>query len=249
MSKKKPSSSSNRAADRAARAAAALAEQQRQERRRRTRMIGLVVAGLVVIVVAGWLISRSLDTTTDVNADAASSSSEFGLAIGPDDAPNKVVIYEDFLCPYCGELESASHEDMAKLAEEGKVYVEYRPFNLLRSDYSVAAASAFKVVLDASGPEVAKKFHDLLYAEQPDEGGPYPDSDWLVQKAVQAGASESAVREGIENETAKSWVDDATAKALDAGVRSTPTVLLNGDVFQSGRTIDQFAENLLDEVR
>ncbi len=42
-------------------------------------------------------------------------------------------------------------------------------FDLLSriGDYPIRATSAFAVVLEKSGPEVAKKFHDLLYENQP----------------------------------------------------------------------------------
>jgi len=233
---------------RAERAAAALAVQRRQERRRASLMIGGVVLAILVIVVAGFLINRARDTSTDVAAPAAGSGN-YGVAIGQQDAPHKVVIYEDFLCPYCGELEKVTHSDLATLADQGKVYVEYRPFNLLQTDYSVNAAAAFKVVLDASGPDVAKKFHDLLYADQPEESGPYPDSGWLVDKAVEAGAQEGKVSSDIEQGTGKTWVDDATKAATDAGVRGTPTILLDGKVFQDGRTVDDLANNLLAELK
>ncbi len=36
------------------------------------------------------------------------------------------------------------------------------------------SAEAFTVVLDSSGPDVAKKFHDLLYENQPERAGPVP---------------------------------------------------------------------------
>ena len=241
-------SKTNRANDRSSRAAAALEEQQRQESRRRNLMIGGVVLALLVIVAGGYFISRALDTTTDVSAPAANS--EFGLTIGPDDAPHTVVIYEDFLCPFCGELERATRDDLAQLAEDGKVQVEYRPFNLLSSisDYSERSAGAFSIVLDRSGPEVAKKFHDLLFENQPSEEGPFPENSALADLAVEAGANEADVRDAIENEEGKQWVADATQAARDAGVQGTPTVLLDGEVFQDGRTIDDIASNLVDQL-
>lgn len=233
---------------RADRAAAALEEQRRAERRRAALMIGGVVVAILAIVVAGFLVNRARDTSADVSAPPAGSGN-YGVTIGDPDAPHTVVIYEDFLCPYCGELEGASHEEMARLAEEGKVYVEYRPFDLLRTDYSLAAAAAFKVVLDEAGPEVAKTFHDELYADQPEESGPYPDADWLVDKAVEAGADEAAVRAGIEDGQGRSWVEEATKAADHAGVRGTPTIVLDGEVFQDGRTPDELAQNLVDQLQ
>src|SRR6476660_7754947 len=229
---------------RAERAAVALQEQQRRERRRATLMIGGVVLAMLVIVAGGFLINRARDTSANVSAAPAGSGS-YGVTIGSKSAPNSVVIYEDFLCPYCGELEKATHSQLATLADQAKVYVEYRPFNLLQTDYSVAAASAFKVVLDTSGPAVAKKFHDELYADQPSEGGPFPGSSWLVDKAVAAGASRSAVASGIEKTSEKAWVAQASAKAQAAGVRSTPTVLVDGKVYTDWTTIGDLTNGLI----
>lgn len=238
----------NRATDRAERAAVAMKEAQRQESRRRNLMVGGVVVAILAIVVVGFLISRSLDDTNDVAAPAAGS--EFGLTVGPADAPDKVVIYEDFLCPFCGDFEEASRDRLSKLAEEGELQVEYRPFNLLRqvSDYSERAAGAFSIVLEKSGPDVAKKYHDLLFDEQPSESGPYPDNDALVDLAVEAGADEADVRGPIEDNAGKEWVDGATKSAQEAGVQGTPTILVNGEVFQDGRTVDELADNLVAEI-
>ena len=249
------SSKKNRTAERVARAArtqraaAAMREQQAQERRRRNFMVGGVVVALLVILAGGYLLSRALDTTTDVSAPAAGS--DYGLTIGGADAAHEIVIYEDFLCPFCGELEAATRDDLAQLAADGKVRVEYRPFNLLSTygDYSARSAGAFSIVRDKSGPEVAKKFHDLLYENQPEEKGPFPSNADLVDLAVRAGADEAEVRDPIENEQGAAWVEGATQAALDAGVRGTPTVLLDGKVFQEGRTMDDLAQNLVDRVR
>jgi protein-disulfide isomerase len=247
-------SKKNRANDRTARAAAAMAEQQRQEARRRNLMIGGVVGVILVIVLGGYFLSRSLDTTKDVTADAPSSSSEFGVTIGPDDAPNKVVIYEDFLCPYCGELEKKTRDDLAQLAADGKVQVEYRPFDLLgqgdETSYSVRSAGAFSIVLKNSTPEVAKKFHDLLFENQPSETSKtFPESSELADLAVEAGADEDTVRGPIEADEGTPWVTKATASASDSGVNSTPTILLNGEVFQSGTTLDDLAEDLIAKLQ
>ena len=238
----------NRSAERHARAAEALREQQRQERRRRNLMVGGTIVAVLAIVVVGFLISRSLDTSQEVSAPA--TGSKYGLTIGPADAPHQVVVYEDFLCPFCGEFERQSRESLEQLADDGKVQVEYRPFNLLSNlgDYSARSAGAFAVVLEESGPEVAKRFHDLLFEHQPSESGPFPTDEDLVDLAVEAGADESEVRGPILRGEGSDWVQQATQAALDAGVRSTPTVLLDGEVFQDGRTPDELADNLVQRL-
>ncbi|MBF4160119.1 DsbA family protein [Nocardioides acrostichi] len=242
MAKKKP------VHDRAAKAQAARDQQQRSERRRTLLSVGGVVLVMALIVGIALFVQQSRTTTVD--AAAASSEGTYGVAVGPDDAPHEVIVYEDFLCPYCGELEKVTHEKLTAAAEAGKVQVEYRPFDLLSqiSDYSARAANAFAVVLDASGPDVAKKFHDLLYENQPEESAAtFPSNEDLLELAVKAGAKEADVSDGILNDTMNDWVVKATKAAEDAGVRGTPTVLLDGKVVQAG-SIDEMAQKVLDAV-
>ena len=115
-------------------------------------------------------------------------------------------------------------------------------------DYSKRSANAFWVVWRSAGPEVAKRFHDLLYADQPEESGPFPDDDWLVEKAVQAGAEEAQVRPGIEDLAQADAVDAATREAADSNVAANPTVLLDGKQV-TGDDVASIAESVLAAVR
>ncbi|MCR1782105.1 DsbA family protein [Nocardioides carbamazepini] len=242
-------SSNSKAKVRAEKAAAERAAQAQRESRRRIITIGAVL-GVMVLIVGGSILVSVLNKE-EVKAVGAGSS-DYGVTIGDADAPHSVIVYEDFLCPFCGQLETATRADFERLAADGKVFVEYRPFDLLSQsfgDYPIRAASAFALVLEKSGPEVAKKFHDLLYENQPSEEE--PDSvtdDDLVDLAVEAGATEADVREGIEGVSHKDWVTKATAEADKAGIQGTPTVLLDGEVYQDGRTIQDLAENLVAEL-
>ncbi len=245
--------SQSKANARAEKAAAERAAQAKREARRRFLTIGGVVLVMVLIIGGSVLYSIAQKNENDQKlADAASGRSDYGVTIGEEDAPRKVVIYEDFLCPYCGELEEQTRDDLARLAADGKVFVEYRPFDLLSQafgDYPIRAASAFSVVLEKAGPEVAKKFHDLLFEHQPSESDPDAVSnDDLVELAVEAGADEADVADAIRNVSNKDWVTEATAEAQAAGVQGTPTVILDDEVFTDGRTIDEQAENLIAEL-
>ena len=53
----------------------------------------------------------------------------------------------------------------------------------------------------------------------------------------------------IEAEAGADWVASATSAAEDAGVTGTPTVLLDGEVFQDGRTAEELAENLIKQLQ
>ena len=246
MTSKSPT---NKSAARAAKAAELRAAQERAEKRRRLLMIGGVAALFLVII--GGAILISVLNREEVDAPPAGGS-EHGVSIGDTDAPHKVIIYEDFLCPFCGELEAQTRDELAELADEGKVFVDYRPFDLLSeaigSDYPIRAANAFAVVLDESGPEVAKEFHDLLFENQPSESGPFPSDDDLVDLAVEAGAEESDVRAGIEDLAMEDWVTDATEAARDANVSSTPTVILDGEEMTGFSSVDDLADQIIEAV-
>jgi protein-disulfide isomerase len=192
--------------------------------------------------------TEAADTAGAKPGSAVPVATEQGLVVGPEGAPNTVTIYEDFLCPYCEMFETATRDGLRKLAADGTVRVEYRPFNLLSpklGDYSYRAAAAYAVVLDRSGPEAALKFHDLLYENQPPESGPFPSDDDLIARALQAGAADADVRAPIQNGEGDSRVDSMTAEAAAAGVRGTPTILLNGQEFRDGKTMGEMVDSLI----
>lgn len=225
----------NKAAERAARVAALRAEQERKEKRRRLYTFGAIAAGLLVIVlVAVWLQARSgkVDETAAVPQGATDS---YGMKLGDAGAEHEVVIYEDFLCPACKAFEEASADTLDAAVADGRATVEYRALAFLTQfgDYSQRTANAFAVVLDTAGPDAAKKFHDILYAEQPAEDGDHPGDAWLIEKAVEAGATESEVADGIENLEFEAWVGNGVKAATSAGVQGTPTVIVDGEAIDA----------------
>ena len=241
----KGSKAQRRAQSQAAERAAALRrEQERKERRRKSALTA--AAALVVLAIVGGiaaLIVANRDSSGGSSATAPAGA--VAMTGGPSDAqpgrlavpwgranaPVKVVVYEDFLCPFCRNFETSSTPVLTDYVDNGDVEVQYRALNFLAraGEYSGIAANAYAVVLDAEGPDVAKEFHDLLFATQPSESGPFPNEADLVELAVQAGADRDAVEGGIEGGEFEDWVADATEAAQDEGVEGTPTVYVDGE--------------------
>jgi len=242
-------SKKNAQLSKAERAAAVRREHERRERSRQMLVVGGVVLAIIAIVVVGYLVQSSRDTTGEAADAPAGGTETYGVTIGPDDAPVKVVVYEDFLCPVCGIFEGETRDRLQQLADDGDVQVEYRPFNLLSQlgDYSLRATNAFAAVLDAAGPEVAMDFHDRLFAAQPPESGPFPDDNELVALAVDAGAEEAEVTDAINKLSFEQWVVNADDQASKAGVVGTPTVVVNDEVVEGadlGAVIDSMFERI-----
>ena len=247
-------SKSSERAQRMEKAAAALAAQKAREKRRSLLMIIGVVAAMVVIVGGGFLVATLNSNSPKVPAGGAlpsgTDSASIGLKVGPDSAPHKVVIYEDFICPFCGMFEQASHTELASLAAAGKVQLDYRPFHFLRPDYSEQALEVFEAVKAQGDASVTKAFHDELYtaANQPSETGPYPSQADIVALAVKAGADKTAVEKALSDGSAATAAKAATTDAGNAGVQATPTILLDGKEFLDGTTVQQLAANLVKAV-
>ena len=228
--------------------ARAQAEERRKAAKRKERLTRAgLVAGVLVLIVGGYFLITGLGSDKPDTPPAGASGS-YGLVVGDGDAPKEIVVYEDFLCPFCGQLETTVRDQLDAAIDAGEVSVEYRPLPFLEriDDYSPRSANAFAVVLDASGPEVAKKFHDLLFDNQPSEDGPFPDDDALVDLAVEAGATEADVRPGIEDMAFEGWVDAAGEAASKAGINSTPSVFVDGEKLEGeGLTIADIAEAMV----
>ena len=215
--------------------------------------VGAIVLVILAIVGIGLVIQSRRDTTGEVateptaTATATAGDSQvaaadtYGLGVGNPDAPVKIEIFEDFLCPFCQAYEEAGREQLRALVAEGKAYVVYRPIAFL-NEYSARALNAFAVVLEKAGPEVALKFHDRLYDEQPAETGAMPDNQWLIEQAVAVGANADDITAGIDDYAFKQWLINGADDASKRGVNQTPTVFANGVAVQGTSIADLVAK-------
>ena len=223
-------SKQSRDQNRAQRAAAIRAEQARKERNRKVALVAGIVVLLCAIVAAGaWYGSGGEKASPTSSATPPVAAGPATLKMGDSSAPVKVVIYEDFLCPFCRELENSTRTFLQENAAKGKVYVEYQPINLLSDyPYSAKALNAWAAVLKHASPRAALKLHDLLYDHQPYEQSSSQVTDAQIAAWVkEAGGDNAAVRDAMKTQDAEFFAlaDDAMNAA---GVQSTPTVFVNG---------------------
>ncbi len=237
MSKQKPER------NRTVRAAALQQAQVRRERNRRLLITLGVVAVLAAIVVAGVLLTGGKKQTPGGDGTLSARVDGQALVLGAEGDATKVVIYEDFLCPFCREFEVAARDLLHKSASSGKATVEYRPFQLLPETYSVQALTAWATVLEQGTPEQALKLHDLLFDNQPYENAPdKPGVEQLADLAEEAGVEDQDVLDAIGDQN-PAFVAATIATAREAGIRSTPTVLVNGKKVE-GQSITQIVSAL-----
>ena len=165
---------------------------------------------LTLLLGIGYAVQSSRDTTGVTATPPAGVVDDYAVPYGDETAPVTVTVYEDFMCPFCGDFEAATRDVLDELVASGDVRVEYRVLSFLDrvsngTDYSTRAMSALGVVLDQAGPEAAVTFHDLFFENQPEEDTGGLSDDELVQLAVEAGADEADVRGPIEDRTFEQW--------------------------------------------
>jgi protein-disulfide isomerase len=233
---------------RSARTAEIRAAQNRKERNRRIALIAGIVVVLGAIVAGGAWYTSGGSAKTSSDTSASVTAGDGSVIVGPSTAPTKVTVYEDFQCPYCRQLEDQTRDFLRENAHAGKVQVEYRPIDLLRSPYGERGMNAFAAVLKHSTAKAALKLHDLLYENQPYESqsGSVTDSD-ILGFVKQAGGDNSEVEVALKTQDA-AFFGAAAALMQQKKINSTPTVYVNGtpvggDVTAIANAIEQAVSN------
>jgi protein-disulfide isomerase len=212
----------------------------------RSTIIALVVVAVVVAAVVGGLLltrNRSVGPPTAAAPASvtytASAGSDGVVTAGSANARVTIDIYEDFLCPYCGQLFQQSHAEIDKALADGSLRVRFHLINMLdrKSNppgYSLESANA---ALCAADTGRFQDYYNSLYTKQPREGGPGYTVDQLVQlaKDLNAGAAESCIRTGTHKPAVQAAYTQAITDLtpLLGDQVGTPTVVSNGKVIQA----------------
>ena len=209
--------------------------------RRGTLVAAAAVVLVLVVVIGGVFYQRSRSAPLNDGYGSAQSSSvsvSSGVVrVGSTTAPVTLDVYEDFLCPICGQFEGVYGQQVAQALDQGKVAVRYHMLDFLNADSasrdysSRAAGAALCVAADGSG-SAFPAFHTALFApdNQPREkAGSDLGNDQLATLAGTAGASTTAqqcISAGTQTVAAQAASQTGQA-ALQAAVGQvgTPTIL------------------------
>jgi protein-disulfide isomerase len=198
--------------------------------------VGAVVALVVAIVL---VVVRNSSTTDEAPRTAAGVVAPGGLtedgSIAVGDGPVTVTVYFDYLCPACGAFEEANGEALDELLTADDVTVDLRPISFLDrlsagTEYSTRAANALATVVDAD-PDHVWAFHRALYAHQPREGGAGLTDQQLADIAQAVGVPDEVAATFADGRH-EAWVAERTEQAFADGVEGTPTILVDGKLFE-----------------
>jgi len=152
-------------------------------------------------------------------------SSRASVTNGPDSAPLKMVVFSDFQCPYCKQFA----ETMQQLTpdERARLQIIYRQLPLSMHPWARDAA-ALTTCVALQDKSAFWKLHDFLFAHQQELS-----KETLRDKAIdflsqEASIDTTAVSACLSHRSFEDHLHQDEQLAIDLGIRSTPSVFLNG---------------------
>lgn len=215
------------------------AEQLRRRRTRaRWRRAG-IAAGITAILLGGGTAlaigtanGGAQDGQVTVPANASGADGTL-IVYGRATARNTLDVWEDFRCPYCGKLERTDGKAIQRFADTGVYKIRYHMGTFLDGNLgghgSMEALQAAGAALNESTARF-KAFHDVLYADQPDERtDAFADRNHLLALAAKVpGLTTPTFVKAVKDGTYAGWAHRVSDAFTRSGVDSTPTLKLNG---------------------
>ncbi|MFQ6393756.1 DsbA family protein [Nocardia sp. KC 131] len=230
-----------------------LAAAERSDRNRKIFIqvgVAVVLIGLVAAIGIGLAVKNNRKNGPGATPTIAASSQSGtvqgsitdngAIRIGKPDAKVTVRVVADLQCPACKGFEAANSQVLEEAVNNGTAAVEYNVIAFLdkasTTQYSSRAANASYCVAQ-SDPTKYLPWLSTMFAQQPAEGGAGLPDDKLIQIAEDAGFTDSAVAECITERRYDKYIQDKTKDVLNSGIKSTPSVFVNGKQIDSQQEI------------
>ena len=161
---------------------------------------------------------------------------------GPEDARISLVQYGDFECPWALQVHQIAKEMREAFPED--IRFVFRHFPLRYHPHALVAAIAAEAVAREHGADAFWAFHDRLYA--------HPATlsrDALPSHAEALELDADAVRQAIEDEAGKSEILAQKRGGVRAGVRSTLSLFIGGELFQDDAVEPALIERVIEPLK
>lgn len=204
---------------------------------------GVAVAAIIALIIVFVVLPGKKNNealTVDYGTPTAAEVQIMNNGVirsGNENVPVTLDVYEDFMCPACGQFEAQSGAEMTQAVNDGKIAIRYHMLNFLNrqsasGDYSTRAAGALQCIAETGDRTAFSAFHSGLFAPgvQPAEGGAADHTnEELSAIAKSAGANDTAVAcvaAGDKVDAAKAAAEFSTNELSkkNGGSVSTPSV-------------------------
>ncbi|MDJ0392043.1 thioredoxin domain-containing protein [Rhodococcus sp. G-MC3] len=218
-------------------------------------LAGVALLVVVVVVVVAILWQRGGDEPRNDGYGSVNNSAvelvvqgDGVVQLAVPGASRTVDIFEDPMCPFCGQLEVKHGQELAQKIDNGTIGIRYHMVVLPQlneasasGNYSSRAVAASHCVSNSADAVVYSAFHATLFSSefQPKENGDTDHSDAeLADMAKQNGASEEiadCITSGSMATVAAADAETARAALAASGAAGTPGVLVDGSLVDALR--------------
>jgi protein-disulfide isomerase len=151
-----------------------------------------------------------------------------GIKLGPDNAPAKMLVFSDFMCPYCGQFASQIEPQLkAEFIDKGRLQLVFYDFPLGGNHiHSFLAARAARCAGDQNK---FWEYHNLLFGRLSDWGtSATPPVNQLIDYSNQVGINRDQFGQCLKSDKYQDVVSASRKLGDQLGVNATPTLILNG---------------------
>lgn len=212
--------------------------------------------GVLGVVLIGLSMFRTRGVTTeqpaDLPPDAFSSQAELvaaarGIPAGPENAPVKLLVFSDYMCPACQHFATVVEPGIREqYINNGQVQLVYYDFPLGGAHkYSFLASRAGRCALDQNK---FWEYHDHLFKQQ---------SNWafsrnapvqqFIDYARELGLNVQDFESCLRSDKHSDVVSANRALGIKLGVNGTPTVYMNGRMVGSAWSDPAEMKRLIDQ--
>ena len=223
----------------------AIQERRRKQKKQQRMTTILIVSGLALIIAAVLMlptISRSLTPLGEiVEVELKPRPNASGNAMGDPEAPVVIEEFSDFGCGHCGNFATSTGELIADTyVADGHVYFVSRSVGSMLNQTTSPKLS--EAAYCAGDQNKYWEYHDLIYANQI---ALYSSQNAPVDRYIESFAAALELNMDEFNACLDSgeFTDQVAQDQLDAvqaGINSTPSFLINGQLIIGNRPATDF---------
>ena len=206
-------------------------------------LVGAVVIVVVVLFAAG--VFDSGGSSGDLTAAQQEQLVSEGHLIGDPDAPVTLIEFADFQCPFCREFWGGILPVIkTEYVDNGRanLYFHHMAFIGVESERAAMASEC------AADQGRFDDYHDILYLQQGPENKGYLSQGTLESFAEAIQLDVDAFSECLSSSTHLAEIRADTEHAGDAGIRSTPTLVVDGNFVENALNIAQVRKAIDDAL-
>jgi protein-disulfide isomerase len=165
---------------------------------------------------------------------------------GDPSAPVVLEEWSDYQCPYCAQHAGTTSKQLDEsFVDTGQVRIVFRDFPLSSiHEHAAKASEAARCAGELGGSDTYWAMHDLLFEKQSAWSAEEDAVPAFKAMAGDVGVDQAAFDQCLDEGRQTEAVQADYNKAVELGIRATPSFLLQGNILEGAYSFEAFKEKL-----